>query len=111
MCELARKGAVLAAHSLATPSGITPWAAPYYIASRLALCMAAEGVATRVNTRVLQLPWRHAVVSRLVMATMTSTSSLCTLVTPDIIAQRSHMDNHDLNGCTSTIFIYNNEIL
>ena len=42
----------VASHSLATPSGITPWAVPYYIASRLALCMAAEGVATRVNTRV-----------------------------------------------------------
>ena len=26
--------------------------------------------------------------TRLVMATMTSTSSLCTLVTPDLIAQR-----------------------
>ena len=49
------------------------------------LCMAAEGVATRVNTRALQPP----VVSLLVMATITSTSSLCTLVTPDLIVQRS----------------------
>ena len=30
-----------------------------------------------------------AVVSRLVMATMTSTSSLCRVVTPDLIVQRS----------------------
>ena len=53
--------------------------------SRLASCNALRQKATRVNTRVLQLP----VVSRLVMATMTSTSNLCTLVTPDLIAQRS----------------------
>ena len=50
-----------------------------------------RGVATRVDTRVLQLP----VASRLVMATMTSTSSLCTLVTQDLIAQRSLRNTSD----------------
>ena len=52
-------------------------------------------MATRVNTRVLQLP----VVSRLVMATMTTSSSLCTLklVTPDLIAQRSLYEIHEIN--------------
>ena len=65
------------------PSGITPWnyAVPHYIATRLALCMATECVATSENTRVLQL--LVASLSRLVMATMRSTSSVCTLVTPD----------------------------
>ena len=50
-----------------------------------------HGGGRRVNTRVLQLP----VASRLVMATMTSTSSLCTLVTPDLIAQRSLRNTSD----------------
>ena len=36
-----------------------------------------------------------SIVSLLVTATMTSTSSLCTLVTPDVIAQRNLRNTSD----------------